>query len=225
MTNEEQTPVLEEQTPVFDEGIPESPATIPADPPEQPTVIVTELILDGRRVIGELRLPGSSRRLVDILNAQDGYLTLHNGTLTEDSGRSLHFDTMQLTRRSIVVALPHEGSSARMDPVEVIEKARRLVTVILPGSELSGYFHVVAGVDPSAATSSVGDRFLVLTDVTITLANSDVPTRFEPVALLNAVHVQAYVWSDEAAQRDPRHAHSVAIPVEQTAESAAVPLA
>lgn len=217
MTNDELEPALDEATT-------ESPVDIPDVTPDQPTVIVAELILDGRRVIGEIRLRGRTRRLVDILNADDGYLTLHSGTLTEDSGRSVHFDTMQLTRRSIVIALPHEGSSSRMDPGEVIAKGRRLVTVILPGCELSGYFHLVAGVEPSAATSSVGDRFLVLTDATITVANSEVPTRFEPVALLNAVHVQAYVWSDEGAL--PQHSQSQPTPVaaEQTAEVTEVPL-
>jgi hypothetical protein len=112
-----------------------------------------------------------------------------------------------------------------MDPGEVIEKGRRLVTVILPGCELSGYFHVVAGVEPSAATSSAGDRFLVLTDATITLANSEVSTRFEPVALLNAVHVQAYVWSDEADPPDLHQASAAARSVEHIAESAELPQA
>lgn len=219
MTNEEIGPTLDEATT-------QSLGNVPAPTSDQPTVIVTELILDGRRVVGEVRLPGSGRRLVDILNAQDGYLTLHKGTLTEESGRSLDFDTMQLTRRSIVIALPHEGSSSRIDPGEVIKKGRRLVTVILPGSELSGYFHVAAGIDPSAATSSIGDRFLVLTDATITLANSEAPTRFEPVALLNAAHVQAYVWSDEAAPPpDLRQESTAAVPVEQVSESAELPRA
>lgn len=214
----------EDSIPATDETVMDSPTNIPEPKTELPTVIVAELILDGRRVIGEIRLRGRTRRLVDILNADDGYLTLHSGTLTEDSGRSVHFDTMQLTRRSVVIALPHEGSTSRMDPGEVIEKGKRLVTAILPGSELSGYFHVAAGIDPSVAATGLGNRFIVLTDVTITIANSDVPTRFEPVALLNAAHVQAYVWSDDGTL--PQHSESEPTPVavEQTAEATEVPL-
>jgi hypothetical protein len=210
------------------QALPKQTATESAPDPalaseDQPAVILAELILDGRQVVGEIRLPGVSRRLVDILNAQDGYLTVHQGTLTEGSGRSLDFDTMQLTRRSIVIAFPHQGSSSRMDPGELIQKDRRLVTIILPGCELSGYFHVAPGIDPSAATTSVGNRFLVLTDATITIIDSEAPTRFEPVALLNATHVQAYVWSDEAtSHNEPKHAAAVA--VDQITEPAESPL-
>jgi hypothetical protein len=165
----------------------------------QPGVIVAELLLDSRRVTGEVRLARAARRLVDILNAlDDGYLTVHSGALRDGSGSCLEFDLMQLDRSSILVAFPHQGSASRIQPGEVIEKQRRLVTVIMPGCQVSGYFHAARGVDPSVAPASVGNRFVALTDATITIVDSDVSTRFEPVALLNTAHAQAYVWTDEA---------------------------
>ena len=138
------------------------PAPLPESVPDflrvspQPlSVIGAELFLDGgRQVTGEIRLAGVGRRLVDLLNALDnnGYLTMHEGTLREGSGSCLQFDLIQLTRSSILLAFPDMGSTSRIDPGEVIEKHRRLVTVIMPGCQVSGYFHAALGVDPSLAT-------------------------------------------------------------------------
>ena len=194
--------------------------------PDQPSVIVAELLLDGRRVTGEIRSARITRRLVDILNAfESGYLTMHKGTLQNGSGSSLEFDLIQLARSSILLAFPHEGSTSRIQPGEVIKKHRRLVTVIMPGCQVSGYFHAALGIDPSAATASVGNRFVALTDATITVFDSDVPTRFESVAILNTTHVQAYVWSDEAESLPSRSSHAEALPVDELIESADSPLA
>src|SRR5207247_8861031 len=167
--------------------------------PDRIAVINAELVLDGRLVTGEVRYTGVTRRLVDILNALDnGYLTLHAGSLRDASARSLEFDLIQIARNSILLAFPHHGSSSRITPGEVIEKHRRLVTVVLPGCEVSGYCHAALGIDPSQATARPGNRFVALTDVTVTIMDSEMPTRFEPVALLNTAHAHAYVWSDEA---------------------------
>jgi hypothetical protein len=183
---------------LFDQApLPESVPDFLSASREQPAVIETELLLDGRQVTGEIRYAGVPRRLIDILNAIDnGYLTMHKGTLRDCSDSCLEFDLIQIARNSILVAFPHQGSASRINPGEVIEKHRRLVTVVLPGCEVSGYFHAALGIDPSVATTSVGNRFLALTDVTVTVIDSEM--RFEPVALLNTAHAQAYVWSDEA---------------------------
>jgi len=191
--------VATEQQELLDPGaLPESVPDFLRAPSEHFGVIETELILDGRLVTGEIRYTGVTRRLVDILNVLDvGYLTMHAGTLRDASGRSLEFDVIQIARSSILLAFPHQGSASRVNPGEVIQKHRRLVTVVLPGCEVSGYFHAALGIDPSEATTSVGNRFLALTDVTVTVMDSEMSTRFEPVALLNTAHAQAYVWSDE----------------------------
>jgi hypothetical protein len=178
------------------------PETVPdflRAPSQQIGTINAELVLDGRLVTGEIQYTGVTRRLVDIVNALDnGYLTMHAGTLRDASGRSLEFDTIQIARSTILLAFPQQGSDSRVQPGELIEKQRRLVTVVLPRCEVSGYFHAALGIDPSvAATQSVGNRFVALTDVTVTVMDSEMSTRFEPVALLNTAHVQAYVWSDE----------------------------
>jgi hypothetical protein len=173
-------------------------------------------------VTGEIRLARGARRLVDILNALDsGYLTMHTGTIRDSSGSSLLFDLMQLARGSIVLAFPHHGSASRIDPAEVIPKDRRLVTVIMPGCQVSGYFHVASGVDPSVITTAgAGNRFVAITDATITVIDSDTPTRFEPVALLNTAHAQAYVWSDEANSPASQSLTEEAVPVDEVSEPA-----
>ena len=194
---------------------------------DQPSVIEAEVILDGRQASGEIRLTRGSRRLVDILNTLDGgYLTMHQGTLRDGSGRCLEFDLIQLTRSTILLAFPHQGSASRINPGEVIEKHRRLVTVIMPGCQVSGYFHAALGVDPSVATAAagVGNRFVAITDATITVIDGDVPTRFEPVALLNTAHVQAYVWSDEAKSLPPLSRDADALPADEVTEPVDSPL-
>jgi len=220
--NREQQELLDQAPPTEN-----APDCLPTSP-DQPSVIVAELLLDGRRVTGEIRSARITRRLVDILNAfESGYLTMHKGTLQNGSGSCLEFDLIQLARSSILLAFPHQGSTSRIQPGEVIKKHRRLVTVIMPGCQVSGYFHAALGIDPSAATAtaSVGNRFVALTDATITVFDSDVPTRFEPVAILNTAHVQAYVWSDEAESLPSRSSHSEALPVDELIESADSPLA
>jgi len=191
----------------------------------QPGVIEAELFLDDRQVTGEIRLSGATRRLVDILNALDGgYLTMHSGELRDSSGSSLEFELIQMARSSIILAVPHQGSASRIDPGEVIEKHRRLVTVIMPGCQVSGYFHVAPGVDPSVAATGLGNRFVALTDATITVIDGDMPTRFESVALLNTAHAQAYVWSDQAKSTPSRSRTAEAVPAHELAESAETPL-
>jgi hypothetical protein len=190
-------------------------------PPDQPSVIVAELILDGRQVTGEIRSARVTRRLVDILNAFDsGYLTMHDGTLQNGSSNCLEFDVIQLDRTSILLAFPHHGSASRIQPGEVIEKHRRLVTVIMPGCQVSGYFHAALGIDPSVATAGVSNRFVALTDATITVNDSDAPTRFESVALLNTAHAQAYVWSDEAKSLPSQSEHTESLPSGELTEAA-----
>jgi hypothetical protein len=203
--NEEQQELLEQAPPA--EAIPDFLSASYT----RPGVIETELLLDGRRVVGEIRLPGEARRLIDILNAREsGYIKMHSGELVERSGNPLKFDTMQLARTSILVAFPHRGSASRIHPGEVIEKDRRLVTVIMPGCQVSGYFHVAHGVDPSIAAAGLGNRFVALTDATITVIGNDTPTRFEPVALVNISHAEAYVWSDAAGSKSSEPANAQA---------------
>ena len=158
---------------------------------DEPAVIRAELLLDGRQVSGEIRCGGVPRRLIDILNALD------NGTIRDRSDSCLEFDLIQIARNSILVAFPHQGSASRTNPGEVIKKHRRLVTVIMPGCQVSGYFHVASGVDPAVASASAAGRFIALTDVTVTILDSNTPTRFESIAVVNAAHAEAYVWSDE----------------------------
>ncbi len=178
---------------------------------DQHAVIDCELLLDGRWVTGEIRYSGVGRRLVDILNAlESGYLTLHKGTLRDRSGSCLEFDLMQIARNSILLAYAHQGSASRIHPGEVIKKHPRLVTVIMPGCQVSGYFHLALGVDPSVVTASVSNRFVALTDVTVTALDSDTATRFESLALLNTAHAQAYVWSDEAKSTPSEHRNAEA---------------
>src|SRR5436309_11902768 len=197
---------ISEQQELLDPGT--LPASVPdflRAPTEQLGVIDTELVLDTRLVTGEIRYTGVTRRLVDILNAlEGGYLTMHARTLRTAVGRSLEFDVIQIARSSILLAFPHQGSASRVQPGELIEKRRRLVTIVLPGCEVSGYFHAALGIDPSvAATVSFGKRFLALTDVTVTVMDGEMSTRFEPIALLNTAHAQAYVWSDEGKSSSP----------------------
>jgi hypothetical protein len=217
-----------EEQELLDTGtLPESAPDFLRAPSEQFGVIETELVLDGRLVTGEIRYTGVIRRLVDILNALDnGYLTMHAGTLRGVSGRSLEFDVIQIARSSILLAFPHQGSASRVQPGEVIQKHRRLVTIVLPGCEVSGYFHSALGIDPSvAATLSLGNRFLALTDVTVTVMDSEMSTRFEPVALLNTAHAQAYVWSDEATSSSSAALNAEAASANETNQPADTPLA
>ena len=227
MTTEPQE--LLDQTPpqeLIDQAPPtESAPDSPDTSPDQGGVIVAELILDGRQVTGEIRSAWVTRRLVDILNAFDsGYLTLHDGTLQNGSASQLEFDLIQLDRTSILLAFPHHGSASRIHPGEVIEKHRRLVTVIMPGCQVSGYFHAALGIDPSVATAGVGNRFVALTDATITVNDSDTPTRFESVALLNTAHAQAYVWSDGAKAQPSRPRHTESPPVAEITEAVDTPI-
>ena len=114
------------------------PASLPESVPDflganrdEPAVIRAELLLDGRQVSGEIRCGGVPRRLIDILNALDnGYLTMHKGTIRDRSDSCLEFDLIQIARNSILVAFPHQGSASRINPGEVIKKHRRLVTRI-----------------------------------------------------------------------------------------------
>jgi len=206
------------------------PAALPESIPDflsassdQLSVIDSELLLDGRWVTGEIRYFGVTRRLVDILNAlESGYLTLHKGTLRDRSGSSLEFDLMQIARNSILLAYAHQGSASRIHPGEVIKKHRRLVTVIMPGCQVSGYFHLALGVDPSVVTVSLSNRFVALTDVTVTALDSSTPTRFESLALLNAAHAQAYVWSDEAKSTPSHHRNAEASVADEPAAEASV---
>ena len=163
--------------------------------------IDAELLLDGRQVFGEIRYTGVARRLVDILNALEGpYLIMHAGSLRDRSGDDLKFDQIQIARSSIFLAVIRQLSESRIDRAEVIEKSVRLVTVALPRCEVSGYFHVAPGIDPSFAVISASNRFVPLTQATITISdNNETRTFFESVALLNTAHVQAYVWSDQPA--------------------------
>jgi hypothetical protein len=217
--NEEQQDLLERAPPA--ESVPDflSAST------NQPGVIEAELFLDGRQVTGEIRSPRGSRRLVDILNALEGdYLTMHSGELRDVSGRCLEFELIQMTRSSIVLAVPRQGSASRINRAEVIEKHRRLVTIILPGCQVSGYFHVAPGVDPSFAVAGLGNRFVALTDATITVIDGDTPTRFEPIALLNTSHAQAYVWSDEGKSTPSATRTAEAVTTHEITESAETPL-
>src|SRR6266508_2229060 len=216
---------MNEEQELLDQGsMPESVPDFLHTSRDQLSVIVAELILDRRQVTGEIRLAGVTRRLVDILNALDsGYLTMHKGTLRDSSDICLEFDMIQLTRSSILLAFPYQGSTSRIDPGEVIEKHRRLVTVIMPGCQVSGYFHAALGVDPSVATARVGNRFVALTDATITVIDGDRPTRFESVALLNTAHAQAFVWSDEAKSSPSHSRNAEAVPLGEVAESADSP--
>jgi hypothetical protein len=220
--NKEQQELIDQAPPT--ESVPDFLRTSP----DQLGVIEAELLLDGRQVAGEIWLARGARRLVDILNAlEGGYLTMHKGTLRDGFGSCLEFDLIQLTRSSILLAFPHQGSASRINPGEVIKKHRRLVTVIMPGCQVSGYFHAALGVDPSVVTTtaSIGNRFVALTDATITVIDGDMPTRFESVALLNTAHVQAYVWSDEAKSLPPLSGDAEALPADELTEPADSPLA
>lgn len=184
---------LTDQTP-----LPDGPGGALQTSRDQFAAINAELLLEGRRVFGEIRYTGVTRRLVDILNALEGpFLTMHAGALRDRSGNDLEFDRIQVARSSMLLAVPRQGSASRIDRGEVIQKSARLVTVALPGCEVSGYFHIAPGIDPSFAVISASNRFVPLTQATVTIDNSnDTQTFFESVALLNTAHVQAYVWSD-----------------------------
>ncbi len=168
----------------------ELPAVVlePDAPAAAFTGVQVEIVMDGHRVIGELRAGGVPRRLVDILNSIDsGAVTLVDGLLDDpfSRGEPLRFARGQLDRDAILFIMPRQQVQVVANPFEVVKKAPVPATIALPGFQVSGDVHLMPHADP-ASVPIIGTRhFIPLTEATVTPSEGRDHVWREPLVIVN----------------------------------------
>ncbi len=190
-----------------EEALPETFA-LPRECPTAPTSpapgIRVELVLEGYRVTGEVRLPAGPRRLVDVLNLIDTpYVIAHDGELKDPhhpDDEPLRFPVIHVQRSAILLAVPRSAASGQPSPFEAVAKKAFPARIVLPGLTVSGNIYLAPEADPAKAPLLASSHFIPVTEATVTVTRDGGEGWQEPVVVVNLARVQIYAPKGPAQQ-------------------------
>ena len=192
------------------------------EPASEGFVIRAEFVLDGHRLVGDIRCPGVPRRLVDLLNSiDDPFLVLWDGELEEvappagPDGRTptrvggipvgaspaaskRHFDAVHVHRSAVLFAVPLTALSP-WDSSETVARKAVAARLIVPGYEISGSVYLPPETDPRTARFFVDRGFIPVTDAEIEGPGDSASARREELVVLNLKQVLLYAFNDGLA--------------------------
>ncbi len=169
---------------------------------EGPGSRATEIIVDDYRICGELAVTGGPRRLVDILNAIDGIVTVRDATLDyplRSGASSIEAPITHIHLQTVLFAIPHGADVRHEDPFEKVNKVPIPCTIVLPGFEISGNIHMVAEVDPTESQLLTTLHFVPLTDAKVVSLTNPQVTWEADVLVVNLTRSVVYAPNCRAA--------------------------
>lgn len=161
-----------------------------AGPAQQVAVSRVEMVLDNYRVVGDIRLPGAPRRLVDTLNNNDLELIALDDVETDDPFTDLdeprRFPRIEIVRMSVLFGMPRGGDHLEQgDAFETVEKKPVRCTIVLPGFEIRGNVYFIPGVRPEDVQILQQRNFVPVTEVRISASGGRRAVWEEPLAVVN----------------------------------------
>ncbi len=190
------------------------------EPASEGFVIRAEFVLDGHRLVGDIRCPGVPRRLVDLLNSiDDPFFVLWDGELEEvgtpagPDGRTLvneipvgagpaaskrHFDAAHVHRSAVLFAVPITAPPP-WDSGETVARKAIAARLVVPGYEISGSVYFPPETDPRTARFFVDHGFIPVTDAEIVGPGDSASARREELVVLNLSRVLLYALNDGLA--------------------------
>ena len=155
-----------------------------------------ELVLDGHRIVGELRYTGPPRRVVDVLNGIDGAFLLVHSAEIEDLSRPQEqrhrCEVAHVLRDGVLFAVPRSEPPSRRDSFEVVSKVPVPAVLALPGFTVEGRVHVVPDMDPRQILLLGHRNFLPVTEASVVTSEGAGVSWREPVILVNLARAQLY---------------------------------
>lgn len=168
-----------------------------------------EVFGDGFQVSGQIRT-GQFDRLSDWLNMQTGFIQVRNACHVHHGQSRTNSDqrrgTLWVRLNQVVLVAERSPAQQSRPGAPVVQKKKRIVSIVTPGYDLCGSIHVVAYGSISQFLESPDPHFLPMTDLTIRgLADSTMIGRF-PFAMVN--REQLVTVLDETTSPDGDTAHT-----------------
>ncbi len=155
-----------------------------------------ELVLDGHRIVGELRYTGPPRRVVDVLNGIDGAFLLVHAAEIEDLFRPQEqrhgCEVAHVLRDGVLFAVPRSEPPGRANAFEIVPKVPVPAVLALPGFTVEGRVHLVPDMDPRQVLLLGHRNFLPVTEAAVVASQGDDVRWREPVILVNLARAQLY---------------------------------
>ncbi len=165
--------------------------------------LLVEFYLQGAHVSGVSRQVEQRRRLVDVLNGQEGTFELDSAKLTiQSSGMPRFFPTLSLQKRSIIAAIPHETQDqVRMRAVLNSGMGRAgtmqaQIAVLVPPYYIEGTAHMAPGSGKLRPDPAVFTHFFPITAAQLFLPEGQ--SLELPVLLVNRDCISAMALLSEA---------------------------
>ncbi len=153
--------------------------------------------MESYRVSGTIHVPGAPRRLVDIMNSIEGeFLLVHEGQIDDPSvehGEARSFELAQVPLDAILFAMPRGGAPQQGSPFETVAKVPVRGTLLLPGLEISGEFHLLPDGRRSHNVMIATRRFAPMTDATVVSTHSPCKVWRESIVVVNLLRGFLYV--------------------------------
>lgn len=132
-----------------------------------PSAVDVEVTTDAYRVTGTIRTP--FHRVAEILNQlPSGHLTFERATLVEHAGGTpVHAASAIVATDEVLIMVATGLPDAARDDMHIRKRPIR-VQVAIPPLRLLGTVHLTVGSSSIDSLLNVPDRFLPMTDVTVT---------------------------------------------------------
>lgn len=168
-----------------------------------PTEIAVEVYTDSYRVSGTIRTP--FRRVAEILNQLSGaHLTVDQATITEHADPTSTIDAptaLVAVDPIIVMIAPELAVEGRTDMR--IEKRAVRAELAAPPFRITGNVHVVAGSRAVDGVINLLDRFMPMTDATLSSAQHPELDRTASVLAVRRDRAQVLVVTDDQHADEP----------------------
>ena len=155
-----------------------------------------ELLLEAHRVSGVIVQSGPPRRLVDVLNAIDGPVAMVRDAVVEslaDPEQAPHrFGVLHVRREAILLGIPFSAGAPAPGGLEVVEKRRAAVSLVLPGLEVTGHVYLAPQADPGSARLLGRRDFLPVTEAEVTQFTFALNRWRQPLVVVNLKRVLLY---------------------------------
>ena len=155
--------------------------------------LLVELLLENACIRGFSAEVGERRRLVDVLNSSSKAFRLGKARVTIGSSEPRDLDNLNVEKRAIIVAIPHETEEHRRErammrmTVGASPTKPAAVTLLVPPFLAEGTAHLPPSIGTLRgnlhATTGVFNHFLSLTDAKLILPNGR--TIEAPVVFIN----------------------------------------
>lgn len=160
--------------------------------------VEVDLLTDAYRISGIIETRFG--RIADILNQQAGtHVTILRATIGEhaDPGGATTAAPSALVAVTAILLMSAPGLPGTASPDMVIQKRRVEAQFAIPPFRVSGTIHVPPASRPSEGVMHMTDKFLAMTDVTISSSAFPELARTAPAAALSRDRAQLLVIADD----------------------------